>query len=96
MQCSQGCSTSGLSYYPSESYWRTQMAQRKKKALMSPDESAEARRRFDERTDLLGDRLAYLRSRRFEEQVLRERDEQRRAELAELGFFSRLIRRLAA
>ena len=63
---------------------------------MSPDESAEARRQFDERTDLLGDRLAYLRSRRFEEQVLRERDEQRRAELAELGYFSRLIRRMAA
>ena len=73
------------------------MAQRKKKkTLMSPDERAEARRQFDERTDLLGERLAYLRARRFEEQMLRERAEQRRAELAELGFFSRLIRRLAA
>jgi len=28
--------------------------------------------------------------------ALHEREEQRRAELAELGFFSRLIRRLAA
>jgi hypothetical protein len=75
------------------------MAQRKKKAkkaLMSPDEGTEARRQFDERTDLLGERLAYLRARRFEEQVRREREERRRAELAEFGFFSRLIRRLAA
>ena len=72
------------------------MARRKRKPLMSPEERAEEQRQLDERTDLLGERLAYLRTRRFEEQELREREEQRRAELAELGFFSRLIRRLAA
>ena len=70
------------------------MARRKRKPLMSPEERAEEQRQFDERTDLLGERLAYLRTRRFEEQELRERQEHRRAELAELGFFSRLIRRL--
>lgn len=72
------------------------MARRKRKPLMSPEERAEAQREFDEQTDLLGERLAYHRARRFEEQELFERQEQRRAELAELGFFSRLIRRLAA
>ena len=72
------------------------MARRKKKALMSPEERAEAQSQFDERTDLLGERVAYLRAQRFEEQELREREEQRRAELAELGFFGRLRRRLAA
>ena len=72
------------------------MAQRKKKALMSPEERAEAQSQLDEGTDLLGERVAYLRARRFEEQELREREEQRRAELAELGFFGRLRRRLAA
>ena len=63
---------------------------------MSPEERSEGQRQFDERTDLLGERLAYLRARHYEEQVPREREERRRAELAELGFFSRLRRRLAA
>ena len=72
------------------------MARRKRKPLMSPDEHTEAQRPFDAQTDLLAERLAYHRARRFEEQELLERQERRRAELAELGFFSRLIRRLAA
>ena len=72
------------------------MAQRKRKSLMSPEGRAEEQRQFDERTELLEERLAYHRARRAEERELREREEQRRVELAELGFFSRLIRRLAA
>lgn len=71
------------------------MAQ-KRKPLMSPEERAEYQRQLDERTALLEERLAYHRAKNAEEQALREREERRRAELAELGFFSRLLRRLAA
>jgi hypothetical protein len=72
------------------------MAQRKRKPLMSPEERAERQRRFDETTKLLEERIAYHRAKSAEERALREREERRRAELAELGFFSRLRRRLAA
>ena len=72
------------------------MAQKKRKPLMSPEERAEYQRQFDERTELLEERLAYGQARRIEEQELRDREERRRAELAEFGFFGRLGRRLAA
>ena len=69
---------------------------KKRKPLKSPEERAEYQRQFDERTELLEERLAYGRARRIEEQELRDREERRRAELAELGFFGLLRRRLAA
>ncbi len=69
---------------------------KKRKPLKSPEERAEYQRQFDERTELLEERLAYGRARRIEEQELRDREERRRAELAELGFFGRHRRRLAA
>jgi len=56
----------------------------------------EHERRIDETLDLLEERRAYHQAKIAEEREAREREERRRQELAQLGFFRRLARRLAA
>ena len=63
---------------------------------MTPEERAEHERRSAETDRRVLDRIAYHRARAQEEDERREREEQRRSELAELPFFRRVIRRLAA
>ena len=69
------------------------MSQRKSRRTMT---AKERELRIDETLRLVEERRAFHQSKIAEERELREREERRRAELAELGFFARLKRRLAA
>jgi hypothetical protein len=63
---------------------------------MTAEEREAYERRIDETLALIQRRRAYHQTRISEAEALEEREAQRRRELAELGFFRRLARRLAA
>lgn len=63
---------------------------------MTPEERAEDERRIDRTLDLILERRAYHHAKIQGEDERRESEEQHGRELAELPFFRRLMRRLAA